>query len=76
MDLDASFERIGYRGARAPTVEVLNQLVRAHVEAIPFENLDVLRLVPIELSSPGSSWLALAPMGNGSRCSIASSRTA
>lgn len=51
MNLDAYFERIGYRGARTPSLEVLNGLVRAHVEAIPFENLDVLRGVPIDLSA-------------------------
>lgn len=51
LDLDAYFARIGYRGLHSPTLAVLHQLVRAHVEAIPFENLDVLRQVPIELSA-------------------------
>ena len=50
INLDAYFERIGYRGARTPTLPVLNAIVRAHVEAIPFENLDVLLRVPIDLS--------------------------
>ncbi len=42
VDLDRYFARIGYRGSTAPTLETLNALVSAHVEAIPFENLDVL----------------------------------
>lgn len=42
MNLDAYFERIGWRGSRAATPEVLAGLVAHHVRAIPFENLDVL----------------------------------
>jgi N-hydroxyarylamine O-acetyltransferase len=42
VDLDSYFARIGYRGPRAPTLATLNEIVRAHVETIPFENLDVL----------------------------------
>lgn len=49
IDLDAYFERIGYSGPRAPTLDTLNALVHAHIGAIPFENLDVLLGVPIRL---------------------------
>jgi N-hydroxyarylamine O-acetyltransferase len=42
IDLDRYFARIGHRGSRAPTLATLNDIVRAHVETIPFENLDVL----------------------------------
>lgn len=42
LDLDLYFSRIGHRGARTPTLEALNAIVNAHVQAIPFENLDVL----------------------------------
>lgn len=49
MDLDAYFERIGYRGGREPTLAVLSAITRAHTSAIPFENLDVLRGRPIDL---------------------------
>ena len=42
LDLAAYFERTGYRGPREPTLEVLHALTQAHVQAIPFENLDVL----------------------------------
>ena len=42
IDLDRYFARIEYRGTPAPTLATLNDIVRAHAEAIPFENLDVL----------------------------------
>jgi N-hydroxyarylamine O-acetyltransferase len=41
-DLDAYFARIGYAGPRNPSLEVLNAIVEAHIQSIPFENLDVL----------------------------------
>ena len=41
-DLDKYFARIGYRGPREPTLEVLHALSEAHARSIPFENLDVL----------------------------------
>lgn len=49
LDLDAYFARIAYRGPRTPTLATLNGIVHAHVQAIPFENLDVLLGVPIRL---------------------------
>jgi N-hydroxyarylamine O-acetyltransferase len=42
LDLDAWFERIGYRGPTAPTIDTLHALAGAHAQAIPFENVDVL----------------------------------
>ena len=50
IDLDAYFARIDYQGARTPTLANLNAIVHAHVQAIPFENLDVLLGAPIELA--------------------------
>jgi N-hydroxyarylamine O-acetyltransferase len=41
-DLDAYFSRIGYGGPRTATVETLHGISAAHVQAIPFEALDVL----------------------------------
>jgi N-hydroxyarylamine O-acetyltransferase len=49
LDLEAYFARIGYGGSRSPTLETLNGIVRAHVETIPFENLDVLLGVAVDL---------------------------
>ena len=42
IDLDRYFARIGYRGPRTPTLATLNGIAAAHVQSIPFENLDVL----------------------------------
>src|SRR4029077_3297684 len=51
VDVDAYFARTGYAGPVAPTLPVLNGIVRAHAQAIPFENLDVLLGRPIGLST-------------------------
>ncbi|TGL41015.1 arylamine N-acetyltransferase family protein [Leptospira perdikensis] len=40
--LDAYFDRIGHSGARLPSLELLNNITNAHVQSIPFENLDIL----------------------------------
>lgn len=42
LDLDAYLQRIGWSGSREPTFATLAGILRAHVHAIPFENLDVL----------------------------------
>ena len=42
IDLDAYLERIAWKGERSPTFATLASLLRAHMAAIPFENLDVL----------------------------------
>ncbi len=49
IDLDAYFNRIGYSGPRAPTLETLKALHYAQALSIPFENLDVLAKRPIQL---------------------------
>ncbi len=44
MDADAVtayLARIGHAGSRAPTIDTLRALHRAHLHAVPFENLDV-----------------------------------
>ena len=41
MDISAYFHRIGYNGAAKPDLHTLKAIHRAHVFAIPFENLDV-----------------------------------
>jgi arylamine N-acetyltransferase len=52
LDLNGYFDRIGYRGAAAPTFDVLHELVTAHIQTIPFENLDPLLGVPVDDLSP------------------------
>jgi N-hydroxyarylamine O-acetyltransferase len=42
IELDAYFARIGYAGARAPTLDVLRALHALHPSAIPFEAIDCL----------------------------------
>lgn len=49
VDIDAYFERIGFSGSIAPTLETLQQLHALHPAAIPFENLDPLLGVPVRL---------------------------
>lgn len=49
VDLELYFSRIDYRGRRDVTLETLHALTRAHAQAIPFENLDVLLRQPIAL---------------------------
>ena len=48
LDLTGYFERIDYRGAADPTLDVLQNLVTAHSQAIPFENLDPLLGRPVD----------------------------
>ena len=49
MRLDAYLQRIDYSGDLRPSAAVLAALHLAHATHIPFENLDVLRGVPIRL---------------------------
>lgn len=48
-DLERYFERIGYTGPRAPNLATLDGLLEKHVQAIPFENIDVLLGRPIDI---------------------------
>lgn len=48
-DIDSYCERIGYSGARAPTLATLRALQGRHPLSIPFENLDTLRGTPVRL---------------------------
>lgn len=52
LDLNGYFERIGYRGPAEPNLDVLRDLVTAHTQNIPFENLDPLLGVPVADLSP------------------------
>jgi N-hydroxyarylamine O-acetyltransferase len=49
VDLNAYYERIGYDGPRDVSAETLRQLHRAHLLAVPFENLDIHLKRPIIL---------------------------
>jgi N-hydroxyarylamine O-acetyltransferase len=41
MDVAAYLERIRYTGLTTPDLECLFQIHRAHLLAVPFENLDI-----------------------------------
>jgi len=41
LDVKAYLDRIAYRGSTAPNSETLRALHRAHLLAVPFENLDI-----------------------------------
>lgn len=49
FDLDAYFHRIGFTGARKPSLETLVAIHRRHTRAIPFENLDPFLRRPVHL---------------------------
>ncbi|ORB84373.1 arylamine N-acetyltransferase [Mycobacterium kansasii] len=68
LDLNAYFERIGYRGPAEPTLPVLRELVSAHIRAIPFENLDPLMGVPVDDLSPEALMDKLVHRRRGGYC--------
>ena len=41
IDVETYLKRIGFEGATTPTIETLRGLHRAHLLAVPFENLDI-----------------------------------
>lgn len=53
VDLDRFLARIGYAGARTPTLETLRDIHYAHATSIPFENLNIIfgRGVKLDLES-------------------------
>ncbi len=51
-NIDAYFERIGFAGSIAPTLETLSQLHALHPAAIAYENLNPLMGAPIRLDLP------------------------
>ena len=61
IDLRAYLERIGYDGPVAPTLAVLQAVVRRHMASIPFEAIDVMLGHGVDLDparvvvTPGSS---------------------
>ena len=49
MNIEQYFKRLNYDGPLEPTAESLRQLQRAHLMAVPFENLSIHRGEPIIL---------------------------
>jgi arylamine N-acetyltransferase len=52
LDLPGYFDRVNYRGAVEPSLEVLQHLITAHTRSIPFENLDPLLGIPVDDLGP------------------------
>src|SRR6185436_18299602 len=52
MHATTYLERIRYDGETTPSVETLRRIHRAHMLAVPFENLDIHLGIPIALSVP------------------------
>jgi arylamine N-acetyltransferase len=68
LDLAGYFERIAYHGAADPTLDVLQALVTAHTQVIPFENLDPLVGVPVDDLSPEALTDKLVRRRRGGYC--------
>jgi N-hydroxyarylamine O-acetyltransferase len=67
MDLDAYFTRVGFNGARTPTLDTLRDLHLAHAQAITFENLNPLLGWRVALDLP-SIEEKLLRSGRGGYC--------
>ncbi|MGC1547592.1 MAG: arylamine N-acetyltransferase [Rhodanobacter sp.] len=67
IDLDAYLQRIGYDASPVANVETLRRLAIAHAAAIPFENLDPLLGVPVDIS-PAAVERKLVHEGRGGYC--------
>jgi N-hydroxyarylamine O-acetyltransferase len=67
IDLDAYCRRIGYSGARVPTLDTLRAIHRLHPQAIAFENLDPLLKRPVRLDA-ASLQRKLVHSGRGGYC--------
>jgi N-hydroxyarylamine O-acetyltransferase len=67
FSLDGYLKRINWSGSREPTFDTLSGLLRGHMTAIPFENLDVLlgRGVRIDLDNV---YAKLVSSGRGGYC--------
>lgn len=67
INLDAYFERIGYRGDRAPSLKTLQAIQQQHAQAIAFENFNSLLKQPVLLDL-ASLQQKLVHAGRGGYC--------
>jgi arylamine N-acetyltransferase len=68
LDLTAYFDRVGYRGAAEPNLDVLQDLVTTHTRTIPFENLDPVLGIPVGDLSPEALTDKLVHRRRGGYC--------
>ncbi len=67
MDVSRYLERITYSGSTEPTLEVLRAVHRAHACGITYENLDVVRQVPVS-AHPEAIYPKIVEGGRGGWC--------
>jgi N-hydroxyarylamine O-acetyltransferase len=67
MDVDAYLRRIGYDGPRGPTLSTLRRLHVAHLQTVPFENLDIGLRRPISLD-PAAMFHKIVERRRGGYC--------
>ncbi|WP_335991921.1 arylamine N-acetyltransferase family protein [Glycomyces sp. MUSA5-2] len=65
--LAAYLERVGVTAPRRPTLHALRRVHRAHVAAMPYENLDIQLGRPISLD-PGALFRKFVERGRGGYC--------
>lgn len=65
VNLNAYFERIGFAGSIAPTLATLELIHALHPAVIPFENLDPLIGLPVNLDLPSIEKKLLAERRGG-----------
>jgi arylamine N-acetyltransferase len=68
LDLNGYFDRIDFRGAAEPNLDVLQAMVTAHTQTIPFENLDPLTGIPVDDLSPEALTDKLVHRRRGGYC--------
>lgn len=66
-ELDAYFDRIGYEEPRSANYDVLKKLHLLHPKSIPFENLNPLLGIPVDLD-PDAIQQKLVQNGRGGYC--------
>jgi N-hydroxyarylamine O-acetyltransferase len=67
MQLQAYFDRIGYRGSVAPDFATLRDLLSSHICAVPFENLDVQLGCPLA-TAPENAYAKIVEGRRGGWC--------
>ena len=68
LDLNRYFDRINFRGVAEPNLDVLQDLVTAHTQTIPFENLDPVMGVPVDDLGPEALTYKLVDRRRGGYC--------
>lgn len=68
LDLNGYLDRINLRGVTEPNLDVLRDLVTAHTQTIPFENLDPMMGVPVDDLGPAALTAKLVHRRRGGYC--------